>query len=298
MGAKLTRLNLNEANDTWHRVLQHAPEDISRYILEIAAANDRRTAASLVLVSKQFREWFEPFLYRAVILDWPEHLELFQYMLQARGEFLRANVQALQLRTGSFSDLQLHLSIPKIRSLFIDINQLSDIHSIEHVPPELTQLAIAGPFVQHSLDPCPIASAITHLAFITDTPRALPDKPEDLPNLTHFACYFSVRGETGFFGMNARILSWALDVVLRCPKLEIVVITVQDESRPRAPSEKEIRSKMLASIADLISDRRVVVFGAAYDDEPAMNMVEKWDLDNEKSVWRVAERKLELQQSL
>ncbi|KAJ4498554.1 hypothetical protein C8R41DRAFT_818396 [Lentinula lateritia] len=59
----------------WCQILSNAPIDIARLILEYAAQNDRATAVSISLVSKEVNAWVTPILFRTVEFRSCAHIE-------------------------------------------------------------------------------------------------------------------------------------------------------------------------------------------------------------------------------
>ncbi|KAF9018713.1 hypothetical protein BDZ89DRAFT_1073640, partial [Hymenopellis radicata] len=166
--------------------------DVLRLLLETTALDDRKTALSLVLLSKPVREWIDPIIYRRAVLTMQNILQ-FERTIRVRNDtaFFARNVRVLSFnfkQTLEPSQAAAHiLSIcTGIRSLawqtlptcFPRTNSMS-----------LTHMYLDEPSSHHM---ALLPSSVTHLALSAETfndVETLNVMGTRAPNLTHIMLY-------------------------------------------------------------------------------------------------------------
>ncbi|KAF8996393.1 hypothetical protein BDZ89DRAFT_807685 [Hymenopellis radicata] len=136
--------------------------DVLRHLLETTALDDRKTALTLVLLSKAVREWIDPIIYRRAVLTM-ENILQFERTIRVRNDvaFFARNVRVLSLaitRSPEYAQAAAHiLSIcTGIKSVawqsfsasFPPMNSISPTH-ICIVEPSSDDMALLPPSVTH-----------------------------------------------------------------------------------------------------------------------------------------------------
>ncbi|KAF5338772.1 hypothetical protein D9757_015012 [Collybiopsis confluens] len=295
-------------------ILSNAPVDIARLILEYAAQADKATAASLCLVSKEVNSWATPILYRTMELSKRAHIEMAErgYASLKHTQTLLFRDTQIVLENGLYvfmvadPDLLVR-SCSDLREIHISEKTVRGIHGYT-VFDKLTRLIVHG----HTfLRPgefvfIPVYPSLTHLAFIHDIPRNFAkDAADVLPNLTHFACSYRVRGlksetptlETS--GMLANQLSLLLDNVLRVPLLRVIVVVVQDFAEDHAgttPTDNEREAyihRLLKRVPQRNNNKVVCFYLTSQENKQSVDSMpnsEIWDVTSKRSFWARAEK--------
>ncbi|KAJ3858319.1 hypothetical protein EV359DRAFT_87923 [Lentinula novae-zelandiae] len=303
------------------RILSNAPIDIARLILEYAAQNDRATAASISLVSKEVNVWVTPILFRTVEFRSCAHIERaeegYASLRHTRTLVLLDTEQYLEngLYTFRIPDPELlHNSCPDLCELHISENTVRGIHGYTLFK-KLHRLIVRG---RTFLRPgefvfVPLYPSLTHLAFVHDIPRNFTkDAAKALPNLTHFACSYRVHGtnsetptpETS--NMLADQLALLLDNILRVPVLRVIIILVQDFSQKYAGAtiSNDMREAHIHRLLERVPQRnaeKVALFyltsieNRQHQDMPDPEM---WDVSSNRSFWGRAEKIVDLKRAV
>ncbi|KAJ3827371.1 hypothetical protein F5880DRAFT_1609403 [Lentinula raphanica] len=294
-------------------ILANAPTDIARIILEFAAQNDRATAASISLVSREVNAWITPILYRTVEFRKCAEIDRaeqgYPSLRYTRTLILLDTEQYLEngLYTFRVPDPELLLNhCPDLSELHISENTVRGTHDYTLFK-QLRRLIVHG---RTFLRPgefffLPLYPSLTHLAFIHDIPRNFTkDAGKAFPNLTHFACSYRVHGansetptlETS--DMLAHQLGLLLDNVFRIPSLRVVIIVVQDfaQKQPAGSSisdeMREVHIRRLLRRVPQRNDGKVASFYLTSEENKQhhdMPDPELWDVSSKRSFWRRAE---------
>ncbi|KAJ3813214.1 hypothetical protein F5876DRAFT_74076 [Lentinula aff. lateritia] len=303
------------------RILANAPIDIARLILEYAAQNDRATAASISLVSKEVNAWVTPILFRTVEFRTCAHIERaeegYASLRHTRTLVLLDTEQYLEngLYTFRIPDPELlHNSCPDLCELHISENTVRGIHGYTLFE-KLHRLIVRG---RTFLRPgefvfVPLYPSLTHLAFVHDIPRNFTkDAAKALPNLTHFACSYRVHGtnsetptpETS--DMLADQLALLLDNILRVPVLRVIIILVQDFSQKYAGAtiSNDMREahihKLLERVPQRNAEKVALFYLTSVENRQHHDMPhsELWDVSSNRSFWGRAEKIVDLKRAL
>ncbi|KAJ3793286.1 hypothetical protein GGU11DRAFT_416775 [Lentinula aff. detonsa] len=296
----------------WCQILSNAPKDIARIILEYAAQNDRATAASICLISKEVNGWVTPILYRTVEFRRCADIEKAE----------RGNPSLRHTRTLVLLDTEQYLEnglytfrVPDPERLYNHCPDLCELHITENTVRgihdytlfnQLRRLVVRG---RTFLRPgefvfLPLYPSLTHLTFVHDIPRNFTkNAAKAFPNLTHFACSYRVHGtnsetptpETS--NMLADQLALLLDNVLRVPSLRVVIVIVQDFSQKHAGAaiSDNLREAHIHRLLKRVPQKDAAIVALFYltseenrqhHDMPDPQL---WDVSSKLSFWSRAE---------
>ncbi|KAJ8488104.1 hypothetical protein ONZ45_g14084 [Pleurotus djamor] len=279
----------NKPDAILQRIAKDAPTEIAQYILEIAASEDRRTAASLRLVSKQLHTRVERYFWRLLILKRSKDVDNFNGIMKDRGSVVQENLHTLAIWCTPFLDFGLFASTCTSLHTLHCFDNIRRIEGCTVFPPSLKQFVYCGFLLQTRLSEVPLLETVSHLAFPDDVPHDFPLTP--LPHLTHFACRFVTKNFGDTPETLAESLQWILGLVLNCPNIQLVVVVVQDNGGGTRPTEAEARSGLLARV-EHINNPRVTLRISHPDEYGLHSALMDWDLESPRSIWEVNRKKL------
>lgn len=210
----------------------NAPVELVRYILELAATNDTKTAHTLSLLSYTVHTWIDPILYSRITLQTPSSF-----------------VTALRTKSPHFLSTYVH----SLRLEHAHVLQPWNPHP--HLRPEIMSVGGKLPYVTFYYGMSMLAT-IKKLHFSDDVPAHLLG---DVPQLTHFSCFYRPRpAEASYPAIPI------LRHILQLPCIKVVVIHTFKEKdgrgMPCVCDRGEMESVMKGILE--VSDSRVVVASA------------------------------------